>query len=72
MLYETPLKNLFLIGPEAGADTLVWLATSRPGVDWQPGEYYYKRKPGRKHKQASDPELAKRFFDASARLVGLA
>ena len=72
LLYETPLKNLFLITPEQGADTLVWLATSRPGVDWQPGEYYYKRKPGRKNKQASDAELSRRFFDESARLVGLA
>jgi NAD(P)-dependent dehydrogenase (short-subunit alcohol dehydrogenase family) len=72
LVYETPLKNFFLISPEAGADTMVWLATGKPGVDWQPGQYYDKRKPGRKHRQASDAELAKRFFEASEKLVGLA
>lgn len=71
LIYDSPLKNLFLITPEAGADTLVWLVTHKPGTDWQAGEYYYKRKPGRKHRQASDAELAKRFFEASEKLVGL-
>jgi NAD(P)-dependent dehydrogenase (short-subunit alcohol dehydrogenase family) len=69
LLYETPLKRLFLITPEQGADTLVWLATTRPGVDWTPGEYYAKRKPARRSRQSRDPELAKGLWEASERLV---
>lgn len=68
-LYETPLKKLFLITPEKGADTLVWLATSRPGVDWTPGEYYVKRKPGRRNPQSRDAELAKGLWEASEQLI---
>ncbi|PKL75872.1 MAG: short-chain dehydrogenase, partial [Candidatus Melainabacteria bacterium HGW-Melainabacteria-1] len=69
---ETPLRHLFLISPAKGADTLIWLASSRPGSDWQPGGYYDRRRPGRKHRQASDPELARQLWDASEKLVGLA
>ncbi|MNS41344.1 Cyclic-di-GMP-binding biofilm dispersal mediator protein [compost metagenome] len=71
LIYETPLKNLFLITPEKGADTLVWLVTTEPGKDWQPGGFYEKRKPSRQHAQASDPALARGLWEASERLVGL-
>jgi NAD(P)-dependent dehydrogenase (short-subunit alcohol dehydrogenase family) len=64
-LYETPLKDLFMISPEKGADTLEWLAKGQPGKDWQPGEYYFKRKIGRKNRQAKDTELAGKLWDAS-------
>lgn len=67
-LYETPLKHLFLISPEKGADTLVWLITGQPGNDWQEGEYYYKRKPGRKNPQVSAAN-ARKFWEASERLI---
>ncbi len=67
--YGTPLGRLFMIGPDKGADTLVWLATSRPGADWQPGEYYVKRKSARKSHQAGDMDLARRLWDASEALV---
>jgi NAD(P)-dependent dehydrogenase (short-subunit alcohol dehydrogenase family) len=68
--YGTPFGRMFMIGPEKGADTLAWLAGSRPGVDWQPGEYYVKRKPARKSHQAGDMDLARRLWDASKALVG--
>lgn len=69
--YSMPLKGLFMGTPEKGADTLVWLLGSRPGIDWQPGAYYDKRRPGRKNKQANDLELARRLWEESERLVGL-
>lgn len=71
-LYNSPLKRLFLAPPEKGAETLVWLVTSRPGLDWKPGEYYDKCRPGRRNAQARDGELARRLWEESERLVGLA
>ncbi len=63
--YASPLGRLFMIAPEKGADTLVWLATSR---DWQPGAYYHKRRRARTSSQAT-PENAHRLWDASAAMV---
>lgn len=65
--YESPVGKLFMIGPEKGADTLVWLATSD---DWKPGGYYVKRKPARTSAAASDPTLAGELWDRSERAVG--
>jgi NAD(P)-dependent dehydrogenase (short-subunit alcohol dehydrogenase family) len=69
-LYNSFTK-IFLISPQRGADTLVWLAAGEPGCDWQGGGYYAKRKPGRTNAQADDLILASQFYDASARLVGV-
>lgn len=69
LLYHTPLKNLFLISPEKGADTLLWLIKSQAGKDWQNGGYYAKRKPGRMHRQASDAKLAEGLWERSLELV---
>jgi NAD(P)-dependent dehydrogenase (short-subunit alcohol dehydrogenase family) len=63
--------NVLLISPEQGADTLVWLATTVPGVDWVSGAYYDKRRISRANPNAYDPELAARLWDLSAELVGL-
>lgn len=71
VLYRTVL-NRFLISPEQGAETLVWLATAEPDEDWQPGKYYYKRKISTAGKDAYDAALSARLWDESARLVGLA
>ena len=68
LVYETPLKHLFVILPEKGADTLLWLIGGEPGRDWTPGEYYDKRRPGRKSSQVSS-DAAQRLWDASERLV---
>jgi hypothetical protein len=57
--------------PEQGAKQLVWLAESQPKVDWQPGEYYEKGKISKTHKQASDPVLAREFWDISAAMLGI-
>lgn len=76
-MYSLALKSkimqaLFaMIGPEEGADTLVWLATTEPGKDWQSGNYYYKRKIARTHKLADDPAVAKSLWEQSEKMCGL-
>ena len=58
-LYRKFIASLFMLSPEQGADTLVWLASSN---DWTPGEYYVKRSPARKSAAARDPELARKLW----------
>lgn len=71
-VYHSPLKRfLGLITPEQGADTIVWLATTKPGKDWQPGEYYYKRKIEGAHKLAYDDSVAKSLWDQSAKMANI-
>ncbi len=67
--YSSPIGRLFMIAPEKGAQTLVWLASTRPGVDWQPGGYYMKKKPAHTKQEARDMDLAAKLWDASERLV---
>ena len=71
VMYRTVL-NRFLISPEQGAQTLVWLATATPGQDWQPGKYYYKCKISTANKDAYDAALSARLWEESSRMVGLA
>jgi NAD(P)-dependent dehydrogenase (short-subunit alcohol dehydrogenase family) len=68
LFYTTFLKNL-LISPVKGADTLVWLATSEPGKDWQPGEYYQNRKVKQPSKLAQDAKLANDLWELSTKLT---
>ncbi|HEX9982463.1 MAG TPA: SDR family NAD(P)-dependent oxidoreductase [Thermoanaerobaculia bacterium] len=65
-LYSGLLAKMFMISPEKGADTLVWLATS---TDWTPGEYYVKRKPGKRSRQSRDVDGASRLWDVSEQMV---
>ena len=48
---------------------MVWLATTRPGVDWVSGEYYVRRRVGRTNPQANDAELARNLWDRSEQMV---
>ena len=59
-----------LITPAEGADTLVWLATSKPGIDWVSGGYYSKRKLAVADSQAHDATLARELWERSLQLVG--
>lgn len=69
-IYHSRLKGLTgLITPEKGADTLVWLATSKPGRDWQPGQYYYRRSITKTNKLASDPSIADSLWKQSERMT---
>ena len=70
LVIKSPVR-LALRSPERGADTLVWLATSIPGADWQSGGYFADRKPAAGNPAADDPELAGRLWDRSAALCGL-
>jgi NAD(P)-dependent dehydrogenase (short-subunit alcohol dehydrogenase family) len=48
----------FTVGVDEGAGQLVWLASSTPGVDWTPGEYYSSHRIAKAHRAAYDPRLA--------------
>lgn len=64
--YNSVLKNLFLISPEKGADTLIWFITREQA--WESGEYYYKRRPGRKNPQANS-DNARKLWEKSEQLT---
>lgn len=69
-LYNTFLKKFFLITPQKGADTIVWLCTTKPGEDWESGKYYIKRKESdQTHPAANDPAIAKQLWDWSEKAV---
>ena len=46
-----------------GAQQLVWLASSTPGVEWTSGEYYAKRRIAKANRAAYDPGLAGELWD---------
>ena len=68
LVYHTALKRM-LITPEKGADTLVWLASTAAGVDWQSGEYYEKRRVHATNRQAADAGLATALWERSIDMV---
>lgn len=71
-LATNPVARAMFITPEKGAEQLVWLAETTPGVDWVPGTYYEKFKPARRNNpQALDDSLATRLWNRSAELLGL-
>ena len=70
LVYRTAL-NRFLISPEHGARTLVWLANTSPGEDWQQGKYYYRQKISTANKDAYDAELSRLLWEKSAEMTGL-
>ncbi|MDV3124500.1 SDR family NAD(P)-dependent oxidoreductase [Mycobacterium sp. 21AC1] len=59
----------FLLSPSQGADTLVWLAGSEPGVDWAPGQHYGKRKPVKVNRSADDAVLGKRLWEQTEQMA---
>lgn len=68
-LFKLPGTKLFTLSPDEGADTLAWLATTKPGVDWQPGQYYTKRKLAFTHKQVADDTLTSGLWERSEQLL---
>ncbi len=70
LFYSRPLAGLFMKTAAQGADTLIWLATSQPGRDWQSGGHYDKRRPGRVNRRAT-PQAGRDLWDISIRLLGL-
>jgi NAD(P)-dependent dehydrogenase (short-subunit alcohol dehydrogenase family) len=55
---------------DEGADQLVWLASSAPGAEWTPGEYYAKRKIAKASLLAGDPGLARELWDRTLGRLG--
>ncbi|MFF3574190.1 SDR family NAD(P)-dependent oxidoreductase [Nocardia jiangxiensis] len=66
----TQWVNPLLPGPEAGADTPVWLATS-PEPDGVTGRFFVRRREVRTAPHTTDPARLDRLWDISAALTGL-
>ena len=63
MKNHAPVLARFTATADKGAEQLVWLAASTPGVDWQPGEYYSKGTVSKANRAAYDPVLAEELWD---------
>jgi NAD(P)-dependent dehydrogenase (short-subunit alcohol dehydrogenase family) len=70
LVVNSPFR-LAMRSPERGADTLVWLATSVPGRDWDNGGYFADRKPATANPAGSGADLARELWDRSAQMCGL-
>jgi len=68
LAYKSFLKR-FMLTPDQGADTLVWLANATPGHDWISGAYYAKRTLSKANKQAYDAGVAKALWQRSEPMV---
>lgn len=64
------LGKRFMLTPEQGADTLIYLAESAE-VAGRTGGYWVKRAPVQPSVAARDPAVAARLWDVSARLAGV-
>jgi NAD(P)-dependent dehydrogenase (short-subunit alcohol dehydrogenase family) len=64
------VNRLFLISPEKGAETPVYLASS-PDVAEVTGKYFDDRREKRSSSESYDIALAQKLWDASSKLVGL-
>jgi NAD(P)-dependent dehydrogenase (short-subunit alcohol dehydrogenase family) len=64
------LAQLFMISPEKGARTSIYLASS-PEAEGKTGLYWVKCKPAQPSKAARDEATQRRLWDVSAQLVGL-
>ena len=60
----------FMLTPDQGADTIVWLA-SLDDVNGGSGKYFTRRHQQAPKADAEDPELARRLWDVSETLSGL-
>ena len=65
------VNRLFLISPEEGAETPVYLASS-PEVERVSGRYFDQKREKQSSTESYDRELARKLWDESAAMVGLA
>jgi NAD(P)-dependent dehydrogenase (short-subunit alcohol dehydrogenase family) len=69
-IYHGPMRKLFTISPEKGADQLVWLAEGTAGESFIPGAYYESRRIATKvNPKAHDADLARELWDSSAEMI---
>jgi hypothetical protein len=66
-----PVLHLFALSPEKGAETSIYLASS-PEVAGVSGKYFTKKESGSSSPASYDQEAAKRLWDISAEMTGLA
>jgi NAD(P)-dependent dehydrogenase (short-subunit alcohol dehydrogenase family) len=66
-----PVLHLFALSPEKGAETSIYLASS-PEVAGVSGKYFTKKEPVSSSPASYDQEAAKRLWDISAEMTGLA
>ncbi|OBJ84499.1 SDR family NAD(P)-dependent oxidoreductase [Mycobacterium asiaticum] len=71
MKNNVPVIARFTASAEQGAEQLVWLASSTPGTDWRPGEYYAKHKVAKANRRAYDPKLAAELWERTAAKVAI-
>lgn len=69
MKYRVPITARFTASPDEAADQLVWLATSKPGVEWASGEYYSKGRIAKANRAAYDPVLARELWDCTSATI---
>jgi NAD(P)-dependent dehydrogenase (short-subunit alcohol dehydrogenase family) len=63
------LPHTFLLTPELGAETIVFLASS-PEVEGITGKYFVKKSETRSSRDSHDPVLAERLWRLDEELVG--
>lgn len=72
VVYASRLAGLFLDSVEKGADTLVFLAEKRAGIDYPTGEYFVDREPAKPKKQATDAALGGLLWERSVAMLARA
>jgi NAD(P)-dependent dehydrogenase (short-subunit alcohol dehydrogenase family) len=70
-LFYRGITRHLLRSPEKGAETIVWLATTKPGKDWQSGGYYANKRLGKTNPQADDTGLACELWERSTQLTSI-
>jgi retinol dehydrogenase-12 len=65
------MSHIAAISPEEGAETIVYLATS-PEVEGVSGKYFYKKKVEHSSQISYDQDIARRLWQVSLNLTGLA
>ncbi len=68
-LFYNSFLRYALLTPEQGADTMIWLASTTPEIDWLPGGYYANRLLSGYNPQAANPDLARKLWDISAAMI---
>ena len=71
LAFGIKIASPFFLSPAKGARTSVYLASS-PEVEGVSGQYFVKCKPKQPRRWAQDPEAARRLWEVSEELVGLA
>ena len=65
-----PLWRIWAMGPDEGAETSIYLASS-PEVEGVSGKYYYQKKAIPSSRSSHDQAVAERLWQVSAEMTGL-